>query len=139
MKNAFLTGALALVLGLALAAPSGAASSNGAGGTMSAYYDGQLFTINLMELKTDVSHNNSVNEIYESDAMPGGQMFVPVLDAIQGDGFNPLWEEVDITFNPGVTPVQYTSDTAIDAAVQAGQITLTHTHEIYRCSVIGKP
>ena len=64
-------------------------------------------------------------------------MFVSVLDAIQGDGFNPIWEEVQITFNPGVTPVQLTSDTDVLAAEAAGQITLTDTEEFYRCSVVG--
>src|SRR5437879_13787048 len=32
-------------------------------------------------------------------ALPGGQSFVSVIDAIQGDGFNPLWLEAQITFD----------------------------------------
>ena len=117
---------------------SNSGSMNGKAGDMPAYYDDQLFTMNFMEVKGDLSHNKSVNEIYESDALVNGQAFVPVLDAIQGDGFNPLWREVEITFASGVTPVQYTSEEAIDAAVAAGQITLTETDEVYRCSVVGK-
>ena len=64
-------------------------------------------------------------------------MFVSVLDAIQGDGFNPLWLEVQISFNEGFTPRQLTSDTDVEAAAASGEITLTPTDEIYRCSVVG--
>ncbi len=71
--------------------------------------------------------------------LPGSGSFVSVLDAIQGDGFNPLWQEVQISFNAGVTPQQFTSDNDILAAATAQQITLTPTTEVYRCSVIGKP
>jgi len=71
--------------------------------------------------------------------LPGGASFVSVIDAIQGDGFNPLWQEVQISFNAGVTPQQFTSDNDILAAATAQQITLTPTTEVYRCAVIGKP
>jgi hypothetical protein len=66
-------------------------------------------------------------------------MFISVLDAIQGDGFNPLWREVQITFNGGFTPRQLFSDTEILAAAAGSnpEITLTTTDELYRCSVIG--
>jgi hypothetical protein len=130
-----------------LSASSAAVSDNGVAGTMPAYYDGQLFTINFKELPSGgeaatLAHNGSINTIYQCDACDGlidGGMFVSVLDAIHGDGFNPLWQEVQITFSAGVTPVQLTSDTDILAAAAAGQITLTPTTEVYRCSVIGKP
>src|SRR5439155_21000476 len=139
------------VLGLAclLLALSGVAraagSENGVGGAMPAYYDGELFTINFFQLSDAaaekvIAHNKSLNTIYMSDpGLPGGEMFVSVLDAIQGDGFNPLWLEVQITFNAGFTPRQLTSDTEIDAAADAGEITLTPTDEVYRCSASGKP
>jgi hypothetical protein len=111
--------------------------------TMPAYYDGQFFTINFTELppaaeQAQIAHNQSINTIYQSDScMPGGQMFVSVLDAIQGDGFNPLWREVQITFNEGFPCQQFTSDNDIVAAAAAGQITLTPTDEVYVCAVIG--
>jgi hypothetical protein len=123
-----------------------ASSSNGRAGTMMAYYDGQLFTINFTELPAGgeaatLGHNKSINTIYQCDACEGlignGGMFVSVLDAIQGDGFNPLWNEVQITFAAGQVPVQLTSDTDILAAAAAGTITLTPTTEVYRCAVIG--
>jgi len=46
---------------------------------------------------------------------------------------------VQISFNSGFAPQQLTSDTDIEAAAGSGEITLTPTDEVYRCSVIGKP
>ncbi len=123
--------------------PSLAASANGAGGLMPAYYDGKLFTINFKAEPAGAAqalqaHNGSINNIYMSDAgLPGGEMFVSVLDAIQGDGFNPLWVEEQIAFNPGFTAHQFTRDDDILAAAASGEITLTNTGEVYRCAVVG--
>src|SRR2546422_11422054 len=135
----FTAGALVV---LTLAGP--AFSGNGSSTNMPAYYDGTLFTINFKEQppgseQSLLTHNHSINTIYQSDGcMPGGQMFVSVLDAIQGDGFNPLWQEVQIVFdNAGFPCQQLTSDTDIGTAADAGLITLEPTPEVYRCSVIG--
>jgi len=115
-----------------------AASPNGSGGDMPAFYDDQIFTINFKLLKPDLHHNPSFNIIYQCDACEAqGLTFVSVLDAIQGDGFNPIWEEVQITFNPGNPVEQFTSDTDVLAAEAQGIITLTDTEEFYRCSVVG--
>ena len=107
---------------------------------MPASYDDELFTINFKQLPPGgesavLANNSSLNIIYMCDACSG---FVSVLDAIQGDGFNPLWQEVQIQFNPGFTPHELTSDTDILEAEASGEITLTPTNEVYRCSVIGK-
>jgi len=118
-----------------------AASPNGSGGNMPTYYDAKLLTINFMELsaqaeKALIAHNSGINVIYTSEAMlSGGAPFISVIDAIQGDGFNPLWREVEITFN--IAPTQYFSDNEVLAAAQRGDITLHTTDEIYRCSVVG--
>jgi len=123
--------------------PAAAASENGAAGDMPAYYDAQLFTINFKELpaggeSATLRHNSSINFIFMSDeGLPGGQPFISVLDAIQGDGFNPLWVEVQISFTSGHTPRQLFSDDEIADAAEAGEITLTPTGEVYRCAVVG--
>jgi|SRR5437762_896752 len=137
--------ATGVVLALAMTVPALAGNSNGSAGDMPALYDGQQFTINFKEEPGGaeaalLAHNGSINTIYMCDSCEGlisGGDFVSVLDAIQGDGFNPLWQEVQITFNSGFTPRQLTSDTAIEAAADAGEITLTPTDEVYRCSVVG--
>jgi hypothetical protein len=113
---------------------------------MPAFYDGQLFTINFNELSPTaeqqvLANNTQINIIYcvtDCQVLTG---FTAVINAIQGEGpgFNPLWQEVHISFNPGTTPHQFTSDDQILAAAAAGQITLTPTTEVYRCSVIGGP
>ena len=143
MKNStrfavVLTATLAGLMGVAVAG-----SMNGRAGTMPAYYDDQLFTINFKELPSGgesatLAHNNSINTIYMSDfCMPGGDMFVSVLDAIQGDGFNPLWNEVQVVFDKDLPCQQFTSDNDILAAFNAGLIDLQPTDEVYRCSVVG--
>ncbi len=126
-----------------LASAAFASSMNGRAGVMPAFYDGQRFLINFKELSPDaenavIAHNGSINVIYMSDpGLPGGQSFVSVLDAIQGEGFNPLWLEVQITFNAGFTPRQLTRDDDILDAASSGEITLTSTGEVYRCAVVG--
>jgi hypothetical protein len=120
---------------------------NGSAGDMPTFYDGSLHTINFKEqpVKAEQSllaNNKSINIIYMSDTpLPGGAMFTPVINALrgpgQGPGFNPLWQEVQIVFNSGVTPFQLTSDNDILAAAAAGQITLVPTNEVYRCAVVG--
>ena len=120
-----------------------AGSANGSAGDMPAYYDHELFTINFKELSdhasdATIAHNRSINFIFMSDAGLGnGQPFISVLDAIQGDGFNPLWVEVQINFTSGHAPRQLFSDDEIADALAAGEISLDVTDEVYRCSVVG--
>ena len=140
---------LSIVLTLALAAfladpvlPAGG-GDNGRAGELPAYYDGNLLTINFKQISDDAAlklaeHNKSLNTIYMSDAgLPDNQPFVPALDAIQGDGFNPLWVEVQVSFTAGHTPHQLFSDTEILDAAAAGEVDLAPTGELYRCSVVG--
>ncbi len=123
---------------------AGTTNTRGIGGAMPAYYDSKLFTINFAELSptaeaTVLARNTQFNNIYQSDAgLPGGAPFVSVIDAITADGpgFNPLWLEVQLTFNAGFTAHQFTSDDQVLAAAASGEITLAPTTEVYRCSVI---
>ncbi|TMQ60508.1 MAG: hypothetical protein E6K72_00580 [Candidatus Eisenbacteria bacterium] len=140
--------ACVLIGGAAALAPERAAwaagSPNGVAGSMPAYYDHVLFTINFKQLSaaeaTLLAKNSQQNVIYQSDpGLPGGQPFVSVIDAVPADGMNPLWAEVQIAFTAGHTPRQLFSDDEIAAAAASGEITLTATNEMYRCSVIGKP
>lgn len=125
-------------------APSTGGSTKGAAGEMPAYYDGQLFTINSVELPEDASaatiaSDQSLNEIYATNDLDEEQDFLPVVDAIQGDGFNPLWRQNLIAFNPGFTPHQFVSDEEVIAAAKGAnpEITLIPTDEVYRCAVVG--
>jgi len=143
MKNKILISLSVAALGFSLNGTARAQTEHGSFTEMPAYYDGTLFTINFTELpaggeSANLKKNSSINTIYQSDpGLPGGQPFISVLDAIQGDGFNPLWEEVQITFTAGHTPRQLFSDNEVLAAAASGEITLTITGELYTCSVVG--
>ncbi len=127
--------AMMLVTSAQAQTPKGSASE------ILAYYDHNLFTIQFVEFSPAaeqklLQHNNSLNFIYQSDlGLPDGP-FISVIDAIPTDGFNPIWEEVQITFTAG-TPRQLFSDNEVAAAVDAGEITLKHTGEVYWCPIVG--
>ena len=107
---------------------------------MPAYYDHELFTVNMFEVPGEgaiLEHNKSVNEIFAYADLDEEQPFTPVIDAIQSDGFNPLWHQNLIVFIPPATPRQLFSDDEVAAAVASGEITLDSTDEVYRCSVVG--
>jgi hypothetical protein len=134
-------GFLATMSGLTV--PAFAGSMNGAAGQMPAFYDGALFTVNMKELPdaasaATIANNSSINEIYASNDLDEEQDFIPVIDAIQGDGFNPLWRQNLIVFNAGFTPHQFTSDEEVLAAAAGPnpEITIVETDEVYRCSVV---
>ena len=105
-----------------------------------AFYDGNQVTINIFEVpssETLLASNKSVNTIYATNDLDEEQDFTPVIDAIHGDGFNPLWHQVLIVFNSGFAPHQFVSDEQVLAAAAAGEITLVETDEVYICAVVG--
>jgi len=119
-----------------------AGSVHGAAGQMPAYYEGELFTVNMLEVAASdalLRHNPSLNEIYASNDLDEEQDFFPVIDAIQGEEFNPLWRQTLISFNPGFTPHQFFSEEEIEEAATGPnpEINLIETDEVYRCSVVG--
>lgn len=120
-------------------------NTNGAAGQTPAIYDGRVITVNMMELPKNgsaslIDRNSSTNEIYATNDLDDEQDFLPVIDAIQGDGFNPLWRQNLIVFNPGFTPHQFQSDDEVEAAAAGAnpEITIVKTDEMYRCSVVGQ-
>jgi hypothetical protein len=117
-------------------------NDNGAAGEIPAFFNGKSVTINVLQLSNTaaasiIAHNQSLNIIYVTNDLDQPQQFAPVINAAPGSGFNALWLQVRIQFNPGVTPHQFTSEADILAAAKAGQITLINTGEVYRDSVVG--
>jgi len=120
-------------------------NTNGIGSAIPAYYDAKLFKIIFVEFSPAaeanlIAHNKSLNFIYQSDnGLPNNQPFISVIDAIPGDGMNPVWREVQIAFNPGFTPHQLFSDTEIASAASGPnpEISLDTTNEVYWCPVVG--
>jgi hypothetical protein len=128
-----------------LAATSPQRTTNGAAGQMPAFYDGDMVTVNMKEMPDGASasliaKNSSINKIYASNDLDDEQDFISVIDAIQGEGFNPLWHQILIVFNPGFTPHQFVSAEEVEAAAAGAnpEITLVETDEVYRCSVVGR-
>ncbi len=137
MKNKIFKPALyiAILSGVLLLASS-AKSGNGISSSIPAYYDGKIFTIQFVEFTASEStllNNPGLNFIYQCPN------FISVIDAIPTDGMNPIWEEVDISFNPGFTPHQFVKDDDVLAAASGSnpEITLTFTGEVYKCPIIG--
>lgn len=124
------------------AARAAQGDAEGAATQMAAFFNGAQVTVNMKEQPAGaesalLAHNSSVNTIYAQADLDEEQPFPPVINAIQGEGFNPLWQQILIAFNPGFTPHQFTSEADVLAAAAAGEITLTPTDEVYRCSVVG--
>jgi hypothetical protein len=117
-------------------------NDNGAAGEIPAFFNGKSVTINVKQLSDTaaaslLANNPNVKTIYVTNDLDQPQQFNPVINAVPGQGFNALWLQVEIQFNPGVTPHQFTSEADILAAAKAGQITLINTGEVYRDSVVG--
>ena len=133
---------VALSAGVALAAPS--SNPNGAGNQRPVFYEGQMVTVNMFEVPAAdgsvLDKNANVNTIYASNDLDDEQDFFSVINAIQGESFNPLWQQVLIEFNPGDTPHQFTSEDQVLAAAGGAnpEITLVPTDEVYRCSIVGR-
>ena len=130
---------VALTGGAALAAQG---SPNGAASQRPVFYEGEQVTVNMFEVPASeglLEHNRSINTIYASNDLDDEQDFLSVIDAIQGEGFNPLWHKVLIVFNQGFTPRQFTSEDEVLAAASGAnpEITLVPTDEVYRCSIVG--
>jgi hypothetical protein len=140
-------GVILVTGGLFVALTGGAAfaaggSPNGAASQRPVFYEGKQVTVNMFEVpssETLLDHNKSTNTIYASNDLDDEQDFLSVIDAIQGEGMNPLWHQVLIVFNDGFTPHQFESEDEVLAAAAGAdpEITLVPTDEVYRCSIVG--
>ena len=132
-----------LFVALTGSAPFAAGGSpNGAASQRPVFYEGRQVTVNMFEVpssETLLDHNKSTNTIYASNDLDDEQDFLSVIDAIQGEGMNPLLHQVLIVFNDGFTPHQFTSEDEVLAAAAGAdpEITLVPTDEVYRCSIVG--
>src|SRR5712691_9441674 len=61
-----------------------------------------------------------------------------IVDTVPGQpDYTPLWQLNMVTFKSGVTPRLLTSKADVDAAVQAGEVTVTQTTTVVNCPVLG--
>lgn len=104
------------------------------------YWEEHRLTAFLMGLSPDeISYvqvkNIPTSTIYAYSDLHMPAQYVPVVADID---INPIWREVIIAFNPGFDPHQFLSYTELEAALQAGEITVTETDNYYRYQIIGK-
>ena len=54
--------------------------------------------------------------------------------------YNPLWEEIFVTWKPGVTPVLLKSDDQVDSLQKAGKLTEADAHIVLNAPIthVGK-
>ena len=55
---------------------------------------------------------------------------------VGGDGYNPLWEEVWVTWKPGVKPVLVGQDTQIDKLEKQGKMTEQDAHIVLNAPIL---
>jgi hypothetical protein len=155
------TSIFAAVVGLAVAVTATSASASGsplpnlgpvgsgAQPVYRGYYDHHIDTY----LITDVSskeqatalHINYSAELAGLKSLPlqyfvkghaaAGQLSVFGSEPGEPD-YNPLWEEVDVTWKPGVTPVLLGQDDQIKALAKAGKLTVTDQHVVLNAPIL---
>jgi hypothetical protein len=127
--------------------------SEGKATQMPAFFDGNPITVNMVEFP-DGSEDaflaqldagrGTTNLIFAVADLDEPQPFPPVVDEIQGKGFNPRWRQILV---PDNTTLMLTSAAAIEAAAcldAAGNplpnctptLASTVTDEFYRCSIV---
>jgi hypothetical protein len=167
MSRRFISGVVAAGAAICVALSIAvAASATAAGGgvplgpvtqtsqpTYLGYYDGHKDTF----LATDTSnkaqaaamHINYSKELasvkgaprqffIEGKAAPGQ---ISVFGSEPGeDDYNPLWEEIAVTWKAGVTPVTLKKDDQIDALAKAGKLTEKDLHIVFNAPItkVGK-
>ena len=61
-----------------------------------------------------------------------------IIDTVPGKAdYSPLWQLNKVTFKDGITPHLLKSKADVDAAVKAGEVTVTQTNTVINCPVLG--
>jgi hypothetical protein len=134
MKSKLVIWSIGFIAAFALAVVA-AAGDAGRSTASPGFYDCESITL-LHHDFTDHSaesllvHNRNVNHIFEALGM------TDVVDAVPGDHFNGIWQEVQIEFT-NVPGHQYCSDEDIMNDAAAGRIALHYTSEVEICVVVG--
>ena len=125
---------LTLPLAALSAAPSQAASSRARGEFGHLFLDGAV----VRTLGTPAALPNGGSDlIYAFSSGAAGQLAVTAVGPGTGDFHGGAWAVHVVTWTAGVTPYLITSDEAVDAAVAAGDVTVTRNEAAdFRCPVL---
>jgi hypothetical protein len=115
------------------------------------YYDGHVDTM----LSTDVSNKvqaATVHVNYSAAMVSQAASKYPALYRVPGPAaanqpqvfgsepgkpdYSPLWQEVTVTWNPGVTPVLLSKDDQIKELATQGKLTISPTPIILNCPIV---
>jgi hypothetical protein len=115
------------------------------------YYDGHVDTM----LSTDVSNKAQASAIhanFSSTMVTLAPSKLPSLYRVTGaaapnqpqvfgsepgeDDYSPLWQEVTVTWKPGVTPVLLTKDDQVKDLAGKGMLTVTPTPIVLNCPIV---
>jgi len=107
--------------------------------TVTVYVEEHFIRVLLLSLSQDeisyiIARQIPTSYIYTYSDLHMPAQFVPVGRDIN----DPIWREANITFNPGFDPHQFLSFAEIEAAIHAGEITITDTDNFYRYNILGK-
>ena len=150
---------LAAAAGLAVAVTAGSLAAGGLPnlgpskmGTVAVwrgYYDHHVDTYVITDVSNKAQaramHANYSAEIGSAKGLPlqyfvkgraaRGQLTVFGSEPGESD-YNPLWDEVWVTWKPGVTPVVLGQDDQIDALAKAGKLTMTDAHIVLNAPIL---
>lgn len=149
----------AALVGLTLAVAASTASSAGlpnlgpaTKGTQNVYrgyYDHHIDTYLITDVSSKAQatamHANYSAALSASKGLPlqyfvkgraaAGQITVFGSEPGESD-YNPLWEEIYVTWKPGVTPVLLGQDDQINALAKAGKLTETDEHIVLNAPIL---
>jgi len=153
------TATLAALLGSAIAVMAASASAAGLPNLGSAtmgtrlvykgYYDHHIDTYLITDVSSKAQaaamHINYSAELATVKGLPlqyfvegraaPGQITVFGSEPGESD-YNPLWEEMYVTWKPGVTPVLLGRDDQINALAKAGKLTVTDEHVVLNAPIL---
>jgi hypothetical protein len=102
---------------------------------VSGFYQGQevkYFDFGPIKLKS----GNKLAPIWAVTNGASGQH--NIIDTVPGKAdYSPLWQVNMVTFKDGITPHLLKSKADVDAAVKAGEVTVTQTSTVVNCPVLG--
>lgn len=115
------------------------------------YYDGHVDTM----LSTDVTNKAQASALhinYSAAMLTQAPSKFPSLFRVSGtaapnqpqvfgsepgeDDYSPLWQEITVTWKPGVTPVLLTKDDQVKDLASKGMLTLTSTPIVLNCPIV---
>ena len=126
----FLAVSLAATTALLLALPAMATTGKG-----QLFHDGEV--VGTVITPSPIAAGSGTDPFYKVTNPAAGQLGIAGVAPGDGPYHGGSWQVYLVTFNPGVTPYLLTSDEAVFAARNAGDVTVTRAGDAdFRCPVV---